>query len=315
MFERMQELTRETWSCQPRPDLIIWPETTYPCDWLVASPETPAEEMSDDFNRDCQLCQKLAKEYAQFSAANILVGLNCAEMMPGGRFQTYNSALLLRRDGVPGGRYDKIHCVPFGEYVPMRTYFPWMQVFSPYKHDYSMTCGENRTRFDLSAADGKTYRFGAIICYEDSDPLLARGYSRADPVDGAPVDFLVNITNDGWFNGTEEHEQHLAISRFRAIEARRSLVRSVNMGISAVIDGNGRVVALPGPTWRDSKKVAAAFAATVPIDGRSSFYSIAGDWLPQALAVCLGVLVIVSRRKSMDRRISASRLEIGAASP
>ena len=54
-------------------------------------------------------------------------------------------------------------------------------------------------------------------------------------------DFLVNISNDGWFNGSCEHEEHLAICRFRAVECRRSIARAVNMGISTVIDGNGRV--------------------------------------------------------------------------
>ena len=314
MFERMQELTKESWTFQPRPDLIIWPETTYPCDWLAVAPGVPAEELTDEFRKDCGECRELATTYARFSSANILVGLNCAELMPGGQFQTYNSALLLRRDGEPLGRYDKIHCVPFGEYVPMRSYFPWMQVFSPYKHDYSMACGQNHTRFVLPAADGKTYGFGTIICYEDSDPLLARGYSRPDGPE-PPVDFLINITNDGWFDGTEEHEQHLAISRFRAIEARRSLVRSVNMGISAVIDGNGRVVALPGPTWRESKKVVAAFAATVPIDSRLSVYALAGDWLPQGCAVLMGVFLIAGRRKQKDCNPGENRVESGPIKP
>ena len=192
---------------------------------------------------------------------------------------------LLRRDGEALGRYDKIHCVPWGEYVPLRSYFPWMQVFSPYKHDYSMNCGELRTRFVLPMDSGKTFRFGVVICYEDSDPLMARSYAVADGAE-PPVDFLVNITNDGWFDGTEEHEQHLAISRFRAIEARRSLIRSVNMGISAVIDGNGRVIALPGPSWHESKKMATAFAATVPIDSRTSVYANVGDAFPR---ICVGI--------------------------
>lgn len=311
MFERMQELTKETWTFQPRPDLIIWPETTYPCDWFEAAPETPAGELTEDFLKECAECRELGATYARFSSANILVGLNCTERMPGGRYQTYNSALMLRRDGEPVGRYDKIHCVPFGEYVPMRSYFPWMRVFSPYKHDYSMACGQNRTRFVLPAADGKTYRFGAIICYEDSDPLLARSYSLADGPDNPPVDFLVNMTNDGWFDGTEEHEQHLAISRFRAVEARRSLVRSVNMGISAVIDGNGRVVALPGSTWGESKKVAAAFAATVPIDSRTSVYATAGDWVPRSCAVLMGVFVIAGWRRKKNHSAGKIGVESG----
>src|SRR5262249_35468908 len=144
--------------------------------------------------------------------------------------------------------------------------------------------------------------------------LLARSYSLADGAE-PPVDFLVNMTNDGWFNGTEEHEQHLAISRFRAIEARRSLVRSVNMGISAVIDGNGRVVALPGPTWGESKKVAAAFAATVPVDSRTSVYAMTGDWLPRGCAVLLGVSLIAGWRKRKGHGRGENGVETGSTGP
>jgi apolipoprotein N-acyltransferase len=90
----------------------------------------------------------------------------------------------------------------------------------------------------------------------------------------------VNISNDGWFDGTEEHEQHLAICRFRAVEARRAIVRAVNMGVSGVIDPDGRVVALPDPDWRKSKKVDAIVTAAVPLDARGSTYAAWGDWVP-----------------------------------
>ena len=97
-----------------------------------------------------------------------------------------------------------------------------------------------------------------LICFEDSDPFLARAYGMGT-ADGPPVDFLVNITNDGWFDTTCEHEEHLALCRFRAIECRRAVARAVNMGISAVIDGNGRVLkptAQPeqGPTTLDHRR-------------------------------------------------------------
>ena len=93
-----------------------------------------------------------------------------------------------------------------------------------------------------------------LICYEDTDPYAGPAVHPATGR-GPGVDFLVNISNDGWFDGTEEHEQHLAICRFRAVEARRSVVRAVNMGISAVIDPDGRVVALPvEESWAESKK-------------------------------------------------------------
>ncbi|HLQ46364.1 MAG TPA: nitrilase-related carbon-nitrogen hydrolase, partial [Planctomycetaceae bacterium] len=127
---------------------------------------------------------------------------------------------------------------------------------------------------------------GVLICYEDSDPDLARRYAVAD-ADGEPADFLINISNDGWFDGTAEHEEHLAICRFRAVESRRSVARAVNMGISAVIDGSGRVVALPRPTWAQSKKIADVVTAEVPIDHRFSLYAHWGDWLPWS---CVGVV-------------------------
>jgi apolipoprotein N-acyltransferase len=96
------------------------------------------------------------------------------------------------------------------------------------------------TTVPAQPSSARDFRFGVIICYEDTNPYLARQYVA--PAAGQPVDFLLNISNDGWFDGTSEHEQHLAICRFRAVECRRSVLRSVNMGISAVVDGNGRVL-------------------------------------------------------------------------
>jgi apolipoprotein N-acyltransferase len=157
-----------------------------------------------------------------------------------------------------------------------------MQTFTPYKWDYSCRPGERWTRFPLATADGRAFTFACLICYEDSDPYLARQYVAADP-----VNFLVNISNDGWFDGTEQHEQHLAICRFRAIETRRSVVRAVNMGISGVIDPDGRVITLPGDTWAGSKKVEGVVTAVVPIDQRTSEYARIGDWVPAACGVVI----------------------------
>jgi apolipoprotein N-acyltransferase len=208
---------------------------------------------------------------------------------------------LILKSGHPAGRYDKMHLVPFGEYVPLKDSLPLMNWLSPYDFDYSVTPGTQETRFELG-----DYRFGMVICYEDSDPYLARQYVRA----GKPkVDFLVNTSNDGWFDGTSEHDEHLAVARFRAIECRRTLVRAVNMGISAVIDPNGRVLApqrvgtvrgkgheaplweartenagvadLPLSRWGEFKKVHGVLTAVVPIDTRSSLYAAWGDWLPR----------------------------------
>jgi apolipoprotein N-acyltransferase len=297
MHKSMQELINQAQGQSADIGLMVWPETSWPHEWVEADRAVPSSEISKNWLEYRDDSRRMITNMARYSRSNVLLGLNVETQLPGNKFQRANTALLIRPDGQVVDRYDKMHCVPFGEYVPMRKTFPWMQMFAPYDHDYSLTPGEQYTRFPLYAQSGM-YTFGVIICYEDSDPLLARRYSVPDG-DQPPVDFLVNISNDGWFNGTSEHQQHLAICRFRAIEARRSVVRAVNMGISAVIDGNGRVVALPGDSWHDSKQVAVALVAPVPIDSRTSVYARAGDWLPSGCAVvaCLGLLLSFWRKR------------------
>ncbi len=186
-----------------------------------------------------------------------------------------------------------MHRVPFGEYVPLRDWLPWMNTLAPYDFDYSISAGREFTRFPLGP-----YHFGVVICYEDTDPDLARQYVRPDE-NQPTVDFLVNISNDGWFIGTSEHEEHLAICRFRAVESRRAVARAVNMGISAVIDGNGRIVALPGADWERSKKVEAVLTGVVPIDRRTSLYARLGDWVPWGCwaGIVVGLVVPGLRRR------------------
>jgi apolipoprotein N-acyltransferase len=267
-----------------QPDLIVWPETSYPDDWLVTPDGQPHKESLE-----------LARIVADRWHTEVLLGLNVRALRVEQPSLRYNSAVLIQADGGVGERYDKIHRVPFGEYVPFKDWLPLMEQFAPYDFDYSVAQGEHLTRFRL----GK-YRFGVLICYEDSDPYLARQYARADS-DGPAVDFLLNISNDGWFDGTSEHEEHLAICRFRAVECRRSVARAVNMGISAVIDGNGRVVALPAASWTQSKSIEAVLTAEIPLDRRTSLYAHWGDWLPWGcwLVLALGVGWGLVRKKPL----------------
>src|SRR5262249_23103816 len=149
----------------------------------------------------------------------LLIGLNVVVFDTPHTEHRFNSALLFDEKAQVRGRYHKIHRVPFGEYLPFRESFPWMDRFSPYQDfDYSIRAGTDFTRFSLG-----NYRFSVVICYEDTDPDLTRRFVSSD--EGPSANFLVNISNDGWFDGTSEHEEHLAVSRFRAIECRRSLVR------------------------------------------------------------------------------------------
>ena len=312
-----------------KPDLIIWPETCWGDDWFDTFKNVPDDpEVPDTAGRIQMRQAKLAARALENAPTNLLLGLNAQEW-DGTRWHRYNSALLLKPGDTSfyGDRYDKIHLVPFGEYVPLRTTFPWMSVFSPYKWDYSCTPGSRYTRFEFKALDkqfrsgkeiakqpaggtepvkDRTYRFGVLICYEDSDPQLARRYNQWGK-GGEPVDFLVNISNDGWFDGTEEHEQHLAISRFRAVEARRSVVRAVNMGISAIIDPEGRVIAKPDFEWELSKKTIAVVKGEVPIDDRGSPYAFVGDWVPAtAWGFLIGLHFFSMRRRPVTPPAAAT---------
>ncbi|MBP3958287.1 apolipoprotein N-acyltransferase [Gemmata sp. G18] len=297
---------RKAYNGAPVPDLVVWPETCCSTDWCDVGPGARAEDAPDVFQRKRAFARKefLGNPWG----TSTLLGLNGLEW-DGARVWKYNSAFLVKpqpksemwKPGdptlfytIPVDRYDKMHLVPFGEYVPLGEQLPFMKWFTPYEKGYECRPGEKWTRFPLTTRDGRSFTFGCLICYEDSDPYLARQYVATEP-----VDFLVNISNDGWFDGTEEHEQHLAICRFRAIEARRSVVRSVNMGISGLIDADGRVVKIPGETWGQSKKVEAVVTAVVPIDTRRPPYAALGDWVPAAcwLIALVGVVAGWVKRK------------------
>jgi apolipoprotein N-acyltransferase len=115
---------------------------------------------------------------------------------------------------------------------------------------------------------------------------------------GASPDMLVNLSNDGWFHGSSELDMHLAIGVFRAVENRVPLARAVNTGLSALVDGNGEIVAtLP----KESKAV---LSVVVPLDPRESLYSRWGDWLGlSCLAATIGLVPmgLIWKNKSATR--------------
>jgi apolipoprotein N-acyltransferase len=220
----------------------------------------------------------------------------------------YNSAFLYRSNGIQEPRrYDKIHLVPFGEYIPFRDRFPWLDKLilslSPYDYDYHLTQGTQHTVFEIEA-DKQQYRFGALICYEDTDAQVARK-NVVDPAGHKMVDWLVDISNDGWYvrykNGkvfsSTELPQRTIITAFRAIENRTWILRSVNTGISCLIDSTGRIHDgflkgnLPETTLA-RQAVAGWFVDQVRIDPRVTFFSRQGPWLKNFFAA-IYVLVII----------------------
>jgi apolipoprotein N-acyltransferase len=204
-----------------------------------------------------------------------------------------NTAYFFERDGREddslGHRYDKIHLVPWGEYIPGKDSMPFLYKLSvtlgpKYYSDYIMQPGEMLTVFKLHD-DAKDWRFVTPICFEDIDARLCSAMFR--PVDGGGkrADFLVNLTNDGWFKGTENAD-HLQAASFRSIENRAWTARSVNTGISGFVDSVGNysdllTVREPGTSVRQ-----------IMIDGRLSFYTKFGDvfaYVCNAIAVGIAV--------------------------
>lgn len=317
------------------PDLIVWPETSYPAYHMDADPAWVSQDLPEVWQERREEAKAFAKDVAGRWRTAVLLGLNSEIYELDGKARPYNSALLIDSLNVRE-RYDKIHRVPLGEYVPFVEFAPFMKKLSPYDFEYGVAAGRHLSRLAFTTRGGKTYSFGVVICYEDTDPEVARHYG-AGPVG---TNFLVNISNDGWFDGTSEHEQHLAICRFRAVECRCPVVRSVNMGVSAVIDGNGRVLQpedrkptslglaagaldksteelfdgiaprfwdipwdaneLPVGKWREFIKVPGVLAANLPLDHRESYYANQGDWLCWycwvALAAMMGCAWSRSRR-------------------
>lgn len=283
-------------------DLLVWPET------VVLSPFTlnvdPAI-LKDTNATTARFAQESMATIAQNHGAYFLAGstsflpasygyvsdAQIASRIPDGNWRRqYNSAYLLDPAGRYVDRYDKMHLVPFGEYIPLRQVFPFFVNLVPF--DASLSPGEHQTIFRMERG-GRTLKFGVLICYEDTDSELARRLRG----DGA--DFLVNISNDAWF-GLSELDQHFVTARFRAVENRAGVVRSGNNGLSGVIDPVGRAQILLG------KNEIGTATADLWVTGSRSLYVRFGDW-PAAGGSALILIVGVWRDKqSRVRRARAT---------
>jgi apolipoprotein N-acyltransferase len=195
-------------------EVIVWPETAAPFFYGWEG------EMSRQVDR-------IATE----NGVPLIFGAPWFSPSEGGKY--YNSVFLLDGRGVPKGRYDKRHLVPFGEYIPLRPLFSFLQKLTGGGEDFSS--GTGPALFPVRGGLA-----GASVCYEAVFPGIIR-----DSVRGG-AQWLVNVTNDAWFGDTVAPRQHLAMARMRCVEFRRPMVRAANSGISALIDARGEVVASLG---------------------------------------------------------------------
>jgi apolipoprotein N-acyltransferase len=206
-----------------------------------------------------------------------------------------NSTILISPGGVQLGTYAKIHPVPFAEAIPLMEY-PWFRKFMQeiIGLESGWVMGSEIKVFNLALPDGRgSIAFSTPICFEDAFAGLCRRYILAG------ADLLINLTNDSWSERASAQMQHWAIARFRAIENRRTLIRSTNSGVSCVVDAKGRnLFVLP-------QFVADSAIVEVPIyrEKTATLYTRYGDWFAlSALSLFFAgficeVVKVVARRK------------------
>jgi apolipoprotein N-acyltransferase len=222
------------------PDLIVWPETAAP---------TP-------LRRDPEVLRTLGALSGSLHVPLLVGSIDIDASTPP---KVRNSAFLLTERGIVG-RYDKIHLVPFGEYVPLSGLIGFVRGWAEF-------IAELEPGSSVSVFPGPPAPFGVVICYEGIFPELVREFVKG----GARL--IVNMTNDAWFGRTAGPWQHLAMYPFRAVEHRVAVVRAANTGVSAFIAPSGRIGRHTALFERT------VLTESVPLRTGETMYSRFGDWL------------------------------------
>jgi len=241
-------------------DLLIWPEAATPFYFQDGGP----------------LAERVLA-LPQDAGAGLLFGSPAYKVVPGG-YKYLNSAFMLSARGELLGRSDKVHLVPFGEYVPLGQFLPFIDKLVVGIGDFSP--GE------VNPLPMNGHRAGVLVCYEVIFPELARDYVRQ----GSGL--LINITNDAWFGRSSAPWQHLAMARFRAVENRVWVARAANTGISTFITPSGRVLD-PSSLFEPAFVV-----AEVGLGARPGLYTRMGDLIP-GLFLLVSVIWLVQTRRRM----------------
>jgi apolipoprotein N-acyltransferase len=250
---------------EERPDLIIWPETATPF-----------------FFQDAEEYQPFVLDIPKKINAFLLFGTPSYKIEKGKAYH-YNSAYLVSPSGEMVGKYDKIHLVPFGEYVPLQDLLFFIGSLGEGIGDFK----SGKEIFNFSLPQGK---FGVLICFEIIFPDLCRRFVKGG------ANFLVTITNDAWFGRTSAPYQHFSMAAFRAVENRVFVARAANTGITGFIDPRGKILKEGGIFTEE------AMSGTIRLSNQKTFYTLYGDvfaWVCSASSILLLAWALIQKSKKM----------------
>lgn len=241
---------------------------------VIVWPEAPSHFMSSD-----PFFRTAAGQLATAANATVIAGSLGVDRssIPQRGYYLYDSASLFNAAGEYFGRYDKIHLVPWGEYIPFKEFFAFADKLTEGVGD--MDRGSSRTVF--SAGD---HRYGIFVCYESIFGDEVRQFALHD------AEVLVNISDDGWYGDTGAPWQHLNMARMRAIENRRWVLRATNTGITTAIDPQGRI-AIEAPRH---VRGAYAFPFVYAPATFHTFYTLHGDWFATLCAIVSAAFVLLA---------------------
>ena len=289
-YERALEILidQSTQALEQEPDMVVWSETAF-----VPSINYHQRYRTNPAMYD--LVRELT-EYLDTQTVPYVLGNAHAERRvdsDGDFFRVNYNAALLWNHGAVEETYRKVHLVPFTEHFPFERQLPWMYQLLL---DFDTHFWEKGDEYTVFEVDGM--RFSTPICFEDTFGYLTRRFAN----DGA--EFFINVTNDAWSHSVPAAMQHLAMAVFRSVETRRSMARSTNAGMTALIDPNGRILELARPFEANHTVV------DLPLyPARDTGYMAVGDIMGQIALVSAGawLLILVALRVVRRFRDSADR--------
>ena len=280
------DLTREALKRADDLDLIVWPETMFRYPWFQFTGDTqPPAGFGGTADEARLFSRRAVQHWVGSFGVPILLGIDTIHFAapPPVAPLRFNSALYFDGRLQPGARYDKVHRVMFGEYVPLADWFPWLYRLTPLPS--GLNAGAGPAVIASESRRAGVVRYAPDICFESTLSHLIRNQVETLRREGTEPDVLVNLTNDGWFWGSSELEMHLSCAVFRAIECRKPFLIAANTGISAWIDSQGRIQA-EGP-----RRATDVILADTRLDDRHSPYLAVGDW---PAGICLAGCVVLA---------------------